>query len=97
MLDVLGRALKLSPEQMQQHQGLQDLLSGDGGDDTMSGGAHGDTLEFRADEAEPYVRHYLASGGAGSWWYGPYVDFYLAGDTGDYIDIAGVHLQFDTR
>ena len=58
---------------------------------------NGDTLEFRADEAEPYARHYLDSGGAGSWWYGPYVDFYLAGDTDDYIDIAGVQFEFDTR
>lgn len=56
-----------------------------------------DTFEFRADEAEGYIRHYLDGGGAGSWWYGPYVDFYLAGDTDDHIDIAGLEFTFDTR
>ena len=57
----------------------------------------GDTLEFRADEAEGYARHYIDSGGAGTWEYGPYVDFYLAGLTDDYIDITGQELTFDTR
>ncbi len=56
-----------------------------------------DTFEFRADEAEGYVRHYLDQGGAGTWYYGPYVDFYLAGVTDDYIDITGQKLEFETR
>ncbi len=56
-----------------------------------------DTFEFRSDEAEGYTRHWLDGGGSGSWWYGPYVDFYLAGFTDDYIDIGGLALEFDTR
>lgn len=56
-----------------------------------------DTLEFRSDEAEGYVRHHLDGGGAGSWWYGPYVDFYQTGDTDDWIDITGLRFEFETR
>ena len=56
-----------------------------------------DTLEFRADEAEGYARHYMDGSGAGSWAYGPYVDFYLSGDTDDYINVAGQTLTFETR
>ncbi len=60
-------------------------------------GSSDDTLAFMSDEAEGYTRHYLDGGGAGSWFY-TYVDFYLTGETNDWIDITGaLTLEFDTR
>jgi len=38
------------------------------------------TLTFMSDEAEGYTRlGMVVGGGAGDWYYGPYIDFYLAG------------------
>ena len=57
-----------------------------------------DTLAFLTEDERDFLRHYLDGGGAASWWYGPYVDFYLAGFTDDWIDITGGYrLEFDTR
>ncbi|UCG17575.1 MAG: hypothetical protein JSV19_05995 [Phycisphaerales bacterium] len=57
-----------------------------------------DTLEFRSDEPEGYLRHWLDGGGAGSWWYN-FVDYYLAGQANDYIDVTrpGTTFEFETR
>ncbi len=61
-------------------------------------GAPPDTMLFMADEPpDGYTRHLIDGGGAGSWAY-MYFDFYLAGETNDWIDITGaIELSFDTR
>lgn len=50
---------------------------------------------FMSDEPEGYARTNMPQSG---WYYGPYVDFYLAGLTDDWLDLsAGGTIEFDCR
>ena len=57
----------------------------------------GNVGSFPGDEAEGYARTNWIND-PGSWQYGPYIDFYLAGATNDWVDLsAGGLIEFDTR